>query len=253
MQTDVLEREMDAGPCQTRAAARAYHEVGRAGPLRMTRDSRGVLTIELGSSVGALARVLRRVGRDSRNQVVILSGLERQMRPDHPVAGEVLAVLEAIAGLPTPVIAVAEGPVRNHLEIALLADVVIVGAKATFDHARPVAQRPSADPAIRALWRHRIGRAPADAFLLSPWPLSATRAYAWTLASEVVGPGGALPRALALAGLYLAVSEATRRRLRAEFIAPTRRILAPLGLGDIAVSRGEATFEIAARDLRAAA
>jgi enoyl-CoA hydratase/carnithine racemase len=234
VRTAVLEREPAlGGDAVAPAGAGLVGAAAGVQRLRLARSTSGVLTVELGSNAGAIVRAIRAASADSRNKVVILRGIERELALG---LGATNSVLEALATLPAPVIAIVEADAHAHPEIALTADVVIAGESATFGYAAPLAARGSADDAIRALWRHRIGRDPAEAFLLSPWPLLARRAWAWTLVSEVVEPGDALRRAQALAELYLAASEATRRRLRAEFIAPVRRILAQSNRGDLSVT-----------------
>ena len=229
MQTVVLERETTFdGDARSRVDARPTG-AGGVHRLRLVRDASGVLTVELGSDAGAIVRAMRAAAADARNRVVILRGIESELALGLVATNR---VLEALASLPMPVIAVVEADAHAHPEITLTADVVIAGAKATFGYAAPLAARGSADDAIRALWRHRIGRDPAEAFLSSPWPLSARRACAWTLVSEVVESGGALRRARALAELYLAVPEGTRQRLRTAFIEPVGRILAQSVCGD---------------------
>ena len=233
VQTVVLEREPTLdGVARSRVGARPTG-AGGVHRLRLVRDPSGVLTVELGSDAGAIVRAVRAAAGDARNRVVILRGIESELALGLVATNR---VLEALASLPMPVIAAVEADAHAHPEIALTADVVIAGAKATFGYAAPLAARGSSDDAVRALWRHRIGRDPAEAFLASPWPLSARRACVWTLVSEVVESGGALRRARALAELYLAVPEGTRRRLRAEFIEPVGRILAQSGCGDSSVA-----------------
>ena len=226
MESVVLEREPTPGGEAISRAARSSSGRARPPRLRLLRDVTGVLTIELGSNAGAIVRALQSAAQDPHNRVVILRGMERELALG---LGATNKVLEALASLPMPVIAAVEADAHTHPEFALAADVVIAGANATFGYAAPLAVRGSADDVIRAMWRHRIGRDPADAFLLSPWPLSAGRACAWTLVSEVVEPGDALNRARALADLYLSVSKGARGRLRAEFIAPVRRLLVRRG------------------------
>ena len=250
MRTVVLEREPALGG-DVIARADTVGAAGGVHRLRLARHASGVLTIELGSNAGAIVREVRAAAADARNKVVILRGMGRERELG---LGATNSVLQALAALPAPVIAVVEADAHAHPEIALIADVVIAGENASFGYAAPLAARGSADDAIRALWRHRIGRDPAEAFLMSPWPLLARRAHAWTLVSEVVEPGGAFKRAQALAELYLAVSEATRRRLRADFIAPVQRILAQSDHSDISVAgeRAACATATAARRLDAA-
>ena len=228
MRTVVLERE-PALHADARSRGDARATGAGVHRLRLLRDASGVLTIELGSDASAIVRVIRAAAADARNQVVILRGIESELALGLAATNR---VLEALASLPMPVIAVVEADAYGHPEIALTADVVIAGANATFGYAAPLAARGSADDVVRALWRHRIGRDPAEAFLASPWPLSAQRACVWTLVSEVVETGGALRRARALAELYLAVPEGARRALHAAFIEPVRRILAQSSCGD---------------------
>jgi enoyl-CoA hydratase/carnithine racemase len=146
------------------------------------------------------------------------------------------SLLQAVASISVPVIAAVEGRAHSNPEIALMADVIIAGAGATFS--RSAHGSLSDIDLVRSLWRHRIGSDRADAFLIHPLPLSADRAWAWGCVDEVTATGGALARARAVARLYLAAPEATRRRLRSHVIEPLKQLMSPAWRTDWRASSG---------------
>jgi enoyl-CoA hydratase/carnithine racemase len=220
---------------------------GRCASLRLARTWDGVLVARLATDAGALtlapqacdglAAAFRRIGRDARNKVVVLTGAGG----DFIAGGDcgdpdgMAAMLRSLAGLAAPLIAAVEGRAHGLPEIVLGADVIVAGKDARFQ--RSARQLPADREAVRGLWRRRIGALRADAFLACPAPLSASRAAAWGLVDEVTATGAALARAMELARAYLAVSERLRRRLRAEAaqqmidaLAPTEPLVEPADL-----------------------
>ena len=224
-------------------ATRSSGYFGRYRDLRLARAADGILVARLHSRCGPLSfaphdyaefeDAFRRIGRDPRNQVVILTGaggdfvarFEHAIRLDAPDAGDLAAdlraMLAALAGVRVPVIAAIEGRAHGHPELALAADVILAAEGASFQRSCGAGSLDEID-VVRGLWRSRVGPLRADAFLAQPLPLTAERALAWGLVDEVTPKGAALARAVDLARLYLAAPQATRRRLRADVAEPLR-------------------------------
>ncbi|HVM98572.1 MAG TPA: enoyl-CoA hydratase/isomerase family protein [Caulobacteraceae bacterium] len=215
---------------------------GRFECLRLSRTWDGVLVARLGGAGGALAfapraydellDAFRRIRRDPRNRAVVLTGVGGDFIAGFAAgrrgarwrrSGGIRPVLSALAALDVPLIAAVEGRAHAHPEIALLADLVVAGDQAVFQ--RPRSGDPAEIDAVRDLWRHRVGRLRADAFLVHPLPLSASRAAAWGLVDELTANGGALARAIELARLYLAAPDHVRRGLRADAASSLRGAL----------------------------
>ena len=85
---------------------------------------------------------------------------------------------------------------------------------------------------IFTTWSYAAGPNRAQAFLLSPKPISAEIARDWGVVAEVTPNGQALARAQALAADWLKVPEVTRRHTRIHFIQPLKaRLIAETGYG----------------------
>jgi hypothetical protein len=142
------------------------------------------------------------------------------------VHGEGVQLLENIANIRVPVIAAIEGRAHAHSEYALLANVIVAAEGATFHDVH------CPGDGIFTTWTYRAGPRRAEAFLLTPQPLTAPTAYEWGVPAEVVPNGKALSRARELADLYLKAPEVTRRNTRVHFIQPLKeRLVREVGYG----------------------
>ena len=125
--------------------------------LRMTRDTDGVLLVEMHTNGGPIkfdandhdqfVDAFYEIGRDRGNKVVILTGIGDYMAEiDFGSFGNVgdanawskvhdegTQMLENIANIRVPVIAAIEGRAHIHTEYALLANVIVAGRSATFN------------------------------------------------------------------------------------------------------------------------
>ena len=115
-------------------------------------------------------------------------------------------VLENIANIRVPVIAAIEGRAHIHSDYALLANVIVAAAGATFQDVGHYAVGVVPGDGIFTTWSYRAGAGRAEAFLLNPQPLPARAAYEWGVVAEVVPNGKALSRA----GVGGAVPEGSR-------------------------------------------
>jgi enoyl-CoA hydratase/carnithine racemase len=131
-------------------------------------------------------------------------------------------VLENIANIRVPVIAAIEGRAHIHSDYALLANVIVAAAGATFQDVGHYAVGVVPGDGIFTTWSYRAGAGRAEAFLLNPQPLPARTAYEWGVVAEVVPNGKTLSRARELAALYLKAPEVTRRDTRVHFIQPLK-------------------------------
>jgi enoyl-CoA hydratase/carnithine racemase len=225
--------------------------------LKLTRDAQGVLLVQMHDNGGPLtftakahtevADAFYRISQDRANKVVILTGaggdfmigVDWSSFADVSDPGiwsqihdEGLQVLENIANIRVPVIAAVEGRAHIHSEYALLANVIVAAAGATFQDVGHFAAGVVPGDGIFTTWSYRAGPGRAEAFLLSPVPLPARTAQEWGVVAEVVKDGEAATRARELAAQYLKAPEVTRRNTRIHFIQPLKeRIVREVGYG----------------------
>lgn len=218
--------------------------------LRMERDDKGVLVVTINDGQGGpitftardhteFTEAFYRIAQDRANKVVILTGAGDYMAqidfstfgnvadPDvwSQVHDEGAQIVENIANIRVPVIAAIEGRAHVHSEYALLANVVVAGASATFGDLPHFAGGIVPGDGIFTTWAYRAGPGRAEAFLLNPQPIGAQTAKEWGVVAEIVPDGGAVARARELAELYLAKPEVTRRNTRIHFIQPLKEAL----------------------------
>lgn len=224
--------------------------------LRMSRDAKGVLLVEMHTDGGPIrfdARDHREftdafyeIGRDRDNKIVILTGVHDYMAEiDFGSFGNVgdadawsrvhdegTQILENIANIRVPMIAAIEGKAHIHTEYALLANVVVAGKSATFHDLPHFSGGIVPGDGIFTAWSHRAGAGRAEAFLLDPRPLSAADATAWGVVSYLTEDGNTVSFARELADAYLRQPEVTRRNTRIHFIQPLKeRIVREVGYG----------------------
>ncbi len=225
--------------------------------LHLDRDAEGVLTATFHKDGGPLTftaadhtdftEAFYRIARDRETSIVILTGAGGQFIPgiDFSSFGNVadpdvwsrvhdegVQILENIANIRVPVIAAVEGAAHVHSEYALLANIIVAGASATFHDLPHFAGGIVPGDGIFTAWSHRAGAGRAEAWLLDPQPLSAVTAREWGVVAEVVPDGTALARAREIAALYLAKPAVTRRNTRIHFIQPLKeRLVREVGYG----------------------
>ncbi len=225
--------------------------------LALERDSDGVLLVTMHDwARGPLTfsaqdhreftEAFYRIGRDMGNKVVILTGATDYMAAidfatfldaSDPDAGrrvfdEGVQILENLLNIHVPVIAAVEGRALIHTEYALTANIVVAGESATFGDLPHFAGGIVPGDGIFTAWAHRVGHARAEAWLLNPEPISAQTAQQWGAVAEIVADGTTVERARALAALYLAKPEITRRNTRVHFTQPMKeQIVANVGFG----------------------
>jgi enoyl-CoA hydratase/carnithine racemase len=225
--------------------------------LKLTRDASGVLVAEFHSNGGSFTFTAQdhtefvdafyRISQDRENKIVILTGAGGDFisNIDFSTFGNVadpgvwsqirdegMQILENIANIRVPMIAAIEGRAYVHSEYALLANVIVAAEDATFHDVPHFAGGIVPGDGIFTTWSYRAGAGRAEAFLLSPQPLTARTAHEWGVVAEVVAKGKTLSRARELANLYLKAPEVTRRNTRVHFIYPLKeRIVREVGYG----------------------
>jgi enoyl-CoA hydratase/carnithine racemase len=225
--------------------------------VKLTRDSQGVLLVQLHDKGGALmfsadahtevTEAFYRISQDRANKIVILTGAGGDFMigvdwasfkdvSDPGVWSQIhdegVQVLENIANIRVPVIAAVEGRAHIHSEYALLANVIVAGEGATFQDIGHFAAGVVPGDGIFTTWSYRAGPGRAEAFLLSPTPLPARTAQEWGVVAEVVRDGQAVVRARELAAHFLKAPEVARRNTRVHFIQPLKeRIVREVGYG----------------------
>lgn len=228
----------------------------RFAHLRMTRDTEGVLLVEMHTDGGPIVfdaidheqfvDAFYEVGRDRNNKVVILTGVGDYMAEINfgsfgnvgdanvwsKVHDEGTQILENIANIRVPLIAAIEGRAHIHTEYALLANVVVAGRSVTFNDLPHFAGGIVPGDGIFTTWSYRAGAGRTESFLLNPEPISAQTAADWGVVSHIVEDGQAVARARSLAEVYLKQPETTRRNSRIHFVQPLKeRIVREVGYG----------------------
>jgi enoyl-CoA hydratase/carnithine racemase len=218
--------------------------------LAMERDEKGVLLVTINDGKGGpitftaqdhtqFTEAFYRIAQDRDNKVVILTGAGDFMAnidfssfgnvadPDvwSQVHDEGVQIVENIANIRVPMIAAVEGRAYIHSEYALMANVIVAGTTASFSDLPHFAGGIVPGDGIYTTWAYRAGPGRAEAFLLNPQPISAQTAMDWGVVSEVVADGQTVARARALADLYLAQPEVTRRNTRIHFVQPLKEAL----------------------------
>jgi enoyl-CoA hydratase/carnithine racemase len=218
--------------------------------MRMTRDAKGVLLVEMTTNGGPLTFTAKHheqfvdafydISRDRGNKVVILTGKGGQWIPDidfnsfgdvsdpdvwSKVHDEGSQIVENIANIRVPMICAVEGKAWVHTEYCLLANVIVAGSGATFHDTPHFAGGIVPGDGIFTAWAYRAGAGRAEYMLLHPEPMSAATAKEWGVVAEVVADGKAVARAQELATTYLAKPEVTRRNTRMHFIQPLKLAL----------------------------
>jgi enoyl-CoA hydratase/carnithine racemase len=226
--------------------------------LRMSRDTAGVLLVEMHSNGGPITFTAKdhdqftdafyKIGRDRDNKVVILTGAggEWMANIDFSTFGNIAdadgwakvhdegtQILENIANIRVPMICAVEGKAWIHTEYCLLANVIIAGEGATFNDSPHFAGGIIPGDGIFTTWSYLAGPGRAQAFLMDPKPLPATTAKEWGVVSEITPKGGAVARARALASEWLQKRpHLTLRNTRIHFIQPLKeRIIKEVGYG----------------------
>jgi enoyl-CoA hydratase/carnithine racemase len=250
----------DGFSLQTKRIAMSAHEASYFSTyrsLKISRDAQGVLLAEFHTKGGPFkftapdhtefVDAFYRIAQDRANKIVILTGAGGEFIPEidfstfgnvadpgvwSQVHDEGVQILENLANIRVPVIAAVEGRADVHSEYALLADVIVAGAGATFNDVPHFAGGIVPGDGIFTAWSYRAGAGRAEAFLLNPHPVSSRTAEEWGVVAEVVPDGKALGRARELAALYLTKPEVTRRNTRTHFIRPLKeRIIREVGYG----------------------
>ncbi len=218
--------------------------------LRMTRDSQGVLLVEMNTNGGpfkfsakaheGFVDAFYNISRDRDNKIVILTGKGGQWMADIDFASfgdvsdpdvwskvhdEGTQIVENIANVRVPMICAVEGKAWVHTEYCALANVIVAGAGATFNDAPHFAGGIVPGDGIFTTWAYRMGPTRAEALLLDPKPFTAGQAKEYGLVSEVVADGQAIAHARALAARYLTKPEVTRRNTRTYFVQPLKLAL----------------------------
>ena len=178
----------------------ADHYLTAYRSLKLTRDAEGVLVIQLHTNGGPFIFTAQdhtefvdafyRIAQDRANKIVILTGAGGEFIPDIDFASfgnvadpgvwsqvhdEGVQIVENIANIRVPVIAAIEGRAHVHSEYALLASVIVASEGATFHDVPHFAGGIVPGDGIFTAWSYRAGAGRAEAFLLNPQPVTATR------------------------------------------------------------------------------
>src|SRR5260221_5007994 len=144
-----------------KATQPAYFSAYRS--LRLSRDAEGVLVVEFNTKGGPLTFTAQdhtefvdafyRISQDRENKIVILTGTGEEFIPGidfssfgnvadpevwSQVHDEGVQILENLCNIRVPMIAAIEGRAYVHSEYALLANVIVAGARTTFNKFCPL-------------------------------------------------------------------------------------------------------------------
>jgi enoyl-CoA hydratase/carnithine racemase len=259
-----------ANPAAPIASGPAYFT--RYEHLRMSRSASGILTVQLTTNNGPIVftgknhhdfvEAFFMIAQDRDNKVVILTGTGNEFfaQIDGPSLGDITnprewdktwwegqQVLQNLAAIGVPVIAVINGPATVHSEYALTADVILASESAYFQDFPHLTFGIVPGDGIQTVWTRAIGEHRAKYFLYTQQKISAQEAKALGVVAEVLPTNEALmERANALAEQLLTIPELTRRHMRAMFALPLKKALLEQ------VGYGLAVEGISATDLRIA-
>jgi enoyl-CoA hydratase/carnithine racemase len=227
--------------------------------LRMTRDDNGVLVLTLHSEGKSLnwdhpcrpseefAYAFADIARDPDNRVVVMIGtgenwsepsaqLERRPRPtagqwDVNLRNGTL-LTDSLLQIGAITISCVNGPVLRHVEIPLLADVVLAAPEATFQDTAHFPNRTVPGDGINFILPLLVGFNRARYLLLTGAALDAVQAHALGLVAEILPRERLLERARELAKGFAQQNPLALRYTRQLFMQEIRaRSTALSGLG----------------------
>ena len=219
--------------------------------VKMTRD-RGVLEMRfhtndgplvwshIGGAHEELAQAFADVARDPDNLVVIMTGTGDAFSgpaasPDtfpksRPEDWEVIRrngvlLTTSLLNIDAPVISCVNGPALRHMEIALLADIVLAAPEATFQDSAHFANRTVPGDGVNLLMPLLMGFNRARYFLLTGQTLDAAKALEFGLVSEILPREKLLGRARELADGLLGQNPLVLRYSRRVLMQPLRQLV----------------------------
>ena len=233
----------------------------------MQRREDGVLLVEAHTQGGptqlsvqnhrSLGQMLKTVGADPQNEILILTGTGEAFIDSIDPAGfdfftprgydkiyrEGKKVLANLLDIPVPVIAALNGPTTVHSEYVLLCDVVIATPNTVFQDKPHFGFGIVPGDGIHSLWPHVIGSVRGRYFVLTQQTLTAEEAKALGVVNEIVGRERLLPRAREIAAGIAKLPPLTASYTRVALIQPLRRLV------DESVGYGLALEGISAADV----
>jgi len=188
-----------------------------------------------------------RIGRDSENRVVILTGTgDRFMTdfgPSWPGSGpsaeewdrirrEGRDLIMNLLDIEAPVIGAANGPAFLHAELLTMSDIVIASDTASFADKAHAAGGVVPGDGVHVWWPMLLGMNRARHFLLTGQEISAAEAKELGFVAEVVPSARLLPRAWEIAAELAARPTLMLRYTRIAFAQQIkRRMIDDLGYG----------------------
>ncbi len=211
------------------------------GPAEWSFAEPGGLHDELGDA-------FYKIGRDTDNRVVILTGTGDSFMAKYGpgwanpagatahdwdrIRREGRDLLMNLLDIEAPIIGAANGPAFLHAELLTMSDIVIASETASFaDKAHATAGVVPAD-GVHVWWPMLLGMNRARHFLLTGQEISAAEGLALGFVAEVVAPERLLPRAWEVATGLAAKPSLMLRYTRVAFTQQIkRRMLDDLGYG----------------------
>ncbi len=240
----------------TRIAPRLEDYEKKYANVRFERSENGILEMTLHTDGGPLvwsatshdeiAYAFGDVANDPDNAVVIVTGTGDAWCPTIDFASFSLAnaagwaeiihegqrLLTNMLAIQVPVIAAVNGPVLNHPELPVLADIVLASETATFSDSPHFASGIVPGDGAHIVWTHILGPNRGRYFLLTGQELTAQQALEYGAVSEVLPPDQLMARAREHAANIAAKTPLARRYARSVLTREWKRLMdAHLGFG----------------------
>ena len=241
---------------------------------RLARKENGVLEVKLhtegsklefnGHTHEQFEDLFHKIGSDSENRVVILTGtgdaFMDSIGPDgfdfwtpqgyEKIRREGVKVLNNILDIEVPMITALNGPVLLHSEYALLTDIILATPSTVFQDKPHFEFGIVPGDGVHILWPEIIGSIRGRYFLLTRQILDAETAKEWGVVNEIVPSDKLLARAHEIADGIAKLPPLTSRYTRIALTQRLKRLLAE-GLPYGMVLEGISAAEVA-RDMQPA-
>lgn len=220
--------------------------------VRFTRDARGVLVAQLHTNGGPLewghtggaheelAEAFGFVARDPDNRVVIITGTgdrfcgprasaatfpQSTVKEWEVIQSHAFQLAWNLVSIDVPVISCVNGPAWRHVEIPLLADVVLAADTATFQDTAHFVNDTVPGDGLQILMPLLLGFNRGRYFLLTGEEIDASEALRLGLVAEVMPVGDLLARANELADTFLEHDDLVLRYTRRAIMQPLKEAL----------------------------
>jgi enoyl-CoA hydratase/carnithine racemase len=216
------------------------------GILQVTVHTEGESLVWSARAHDELAYCFSDIACDRSNKVVILTGSGQAFcdtidfstfnlgTPHHwdEIIFEGQRLLNNLLAIEVPVVAAVNGPVTNHPEIPVMADIVLASETATFQDGPHFPSGIVPGDGAHVIWPHVLGSNRGRYFLLTGQLLDAPTAMEYGAVNEVVPADQLMTRAWEIAKNLAEKPQLTRRYARKVLTRQLRRVIeADLSVG----------------------